>query len=155
MSYLLLVAGIIIIGITAYDIILTTFAPIGAGPLTGRYNSVFWKFCLWVSGSDPRKRILDYAGMSLCITTIFLWMVLIWAGNSLIYISDPDSVVSAENGIPADPLQKVYFVGYCLSSLGLGDFMPIGHGWEIYTAFISFTGFDFITMSITYFVPVI
>jgi hypothetical protein len=37
-------------------------------------------------------------------------------------------------------VNKIFFTGYTLSTLGLGDIEPEGNFWDILTAILSFTG---------------
>jgi hypothetical protein len=52
-------------------------------------------------------------------------------------------------------LEKLYFVGYCLSTLGLGDYIPPSDRWRIATNLVSFSGLGTITLAITYIIPVL
>ena len=70
-------------------------------------------------------------------------------------MSQFESVIQATTKIPADNWEKVYYSGYVLSRLGLGDYIPSNDIWRLVTNWYAFTGLIFITMSVTYFIPVL
>lgn len=49
----------------------------------------------------------------------------------------------------------MYYIGYVLSSMGNGDYTPKSLGWEFYAGFISFTGVVFVSLGISFLLPVI
>ena len=79
----------------------------------------------------------------------------LWASFFLLLLSEPTSVVSAGKKVPADIWEKLYFAGFTVSTLGIGDYIPSSDEWSIVTDVYTFTGLVFVTMSITYFVPVL
>jgi hypothetical protein len=52
-------------------------------------------------------------------------------------------------------VNKIFYTGYTLSTLGLGDMEPEGNFWDILTAILSFTGLILISIAITYLIPVV
>lgn len=155
MNYLLFIAGVLIIGIVLTDVFVTTLAPRGTGLITERVRAWIWKFFLWVSGGKGTNKLLNYAGMFTLIFLLIGWLFALWLGNALLYISDEDSVIDSTTNIVANSIDKAYFLGYVLSTMGLGDFAPNGQGWKIYTSIISFSGFIIITLGVTYLVPIL
>jgi hypothetical protein len=156
MNYLVFTAGALIIALVLTDVFVTTLAPRGTGIITERLRGWIWRFFLYISGGNGTNKLLNYAGMFTILFLLLGWLCALWLGNALLYISDVNSVVnSIDNNIVATNLEKVYFVGYVLSTMGLGDFAPNGQGWKIYTSIISFSGFIIITMAVTYLVPVL
>lgn len=155
MNYFILITGAIILCLVLFDISVTTLAPRGTGFITRRLRVEIWRLFYWISGGDGTKKILNYAGLFTITAWLFGWILMLWVGNSLIFISDEDSIISDKTGISATLPEKVYFVGYVLSTMGLGDFKPNGNGWQIYTSIISFSGFAIMTLGITYLVPVL
>lgn len=147
--------GLVVLLSVLIDLYYTTLSHRGGGFITSRLARIVWKLMFWMSGRNPRKKILQFAGLLTTMITLYSWVLLTWAGNSLIYIADYDSVVNASSGIPASEWEKVYFTGFTLSTLGIGDFKPNGTGWQVYTAVASFTGLFLMTIAITYFVPVL
>jgi hypothetical protein len=71
------------------------------------------------------------------------------------FISQPDSLMNVESNTPTTIISKIFYTGYTLSTLGLGDIEPYGPFWEILTAILSFTGLILISIAITYLIPVV
>lgn len=155
MSIGIFIAGVLIIIMAFSDLLVTTLSSQGAGVLTHRLNHYFSTFLKFICGYNPRNKFLNYSGMYIMIVILLGWIFLIWAGNSLLFISDEDSVINSTTKRPAPIIDKIYFVGYTLSSLGYGDNVPNGNAWKLYTSFISFTGIMYLTIAITYIVPVV
>lgn len=150
----LLAFGIIIIFLVILDIVETTLSPRGAGILTKHVISGTWRLALYLSGRNGSQQLLDYVTVFISISMLTLWIALLWMGNSLILISDFDSVITTSR-VPASTIDKVYFAGYVLSTLGNGSLIPGSEFWKIYTALLSFTGLLLITIGITYLVPLL
>ena len=154
-NYWIFFLGIAVLLLVVTDLVLTTFAPSGSGLFSDRLRRWIWSAFLKLSGRKGSSEILNYAGPVTVVIWLTGWMLLIWAGNALIYISDPDSIVSAANMRSTTWMEKVYFTGYTLSTLGSGEFIPYSTGWQFYSAFISFSGFIFITVALTYLYSVV
>lgn len=150
-----LILGAFIVILTAIDLIYTTFAPRGAGYISGPITVAVWRVFLLFGRLTKSRTALTGAGIVIVFTILFTWVMLLWAGNAFIYSSADDAVVNSTTTLPATTMERVYFTGYTLSTLGNGDFKAGTDGWRIYTAFISFTGFMFITIAITYMVPIL
>ena len=155
MNYFLFFTGLIIVVLVILDIMFTTLAPRGTGFITERLRSWIWDFFHWLSKGRGESKLLNYAGMFTVTAWLLGWIVVFWAGNAMMFIADYDSVMEGGTKINATSIDKAYFTGYVLSTMGLGDFRPNGDGWKIYTAVISFSGFIIITIGITYLVPVL
>lgn len=155
MSIWLFSLGVIILLLTAIDIVITTFAPTGSGMITGRLRRWIWSFFLWLTGNKGDNKLLNYAGPATVVIWLMGWLLLIWLGNALIFLSKPDSVIMAGNMSSTTWEEKFYFTGYTLSTLGSGEFIPHGTGWQLYSALISFSGFIFITIVLTYLYSVV
>ncbi len=79
-----------------------------------------------------------------------------WIGNTLIIYSDPQALkVPSDGAYITSFIDKFYFTGYVLSSMGNGDYVPASAIWKFFTAFISFSGVLFMTLAISYLIPVV
>lgn len=154
MNYLIFAAGVVIVVFVLVNVFLSTLAPRGSRFFTQRLLHWVWKFFYWLAGGNGKKKVLNYAGLFTLIVFLLVWITLFWIGNTLIYMSELDSVVAASNNMPATPIQKFYFVGYILSTLGLGDFGPNGDGWMVFTSIISFSGFIMISTIVSFLLSV-
>ena len=154
MNLLALLAGILIVVLTVYDFFSTTLSSNGAGFMTHRVSHLIWQSFLRVSRLSDSPPVLKSAGISVILTLIILWLGLLWLGLFLILLGDYDSVVTAAKGLPASALDKLYYSGYVLSTMGNGDFKPGSTRWQLVTAVFSFAGFIFITTAMTYVISV-
>lgn len=155
MNYFIFSLGVILVFLVISDVLISTLAPRGSGFITERLRAGVWNFFHWICRGKGTNKLLNYAGMFTITAWLAGWLLTFWIGNALIYISDYTSVLVSSSNTSAGPLEKVYFVGYVLSTMGNGDFQPHGDGWRIYTSIISFFGFIIITLAITYLVPVL
>ena len=149
------VIGVCILALTLVDVASTVFVFQGSGPLTGRTNHFIFRLMMKLCGYNGRRAILLYASVVLILTTLMLWILLLWVGTSLILFSSNASVINADSKVPADWWEKMYYSAFVISSLGVGDFVAGNDFWRLYTAAIGFIGIMLITTSITYIVPVI
>ena len=155
MNLWLFCLGVGLFAFVLIDLVLTTFAPTGSGVITGRLRRWVWYVFLKASGRKGSSNILNYAGPVTVVIWLFGWLVLVWLSNALIFLSDPDSIVAASNMRSTTWTEKVYFTGYTLSTLGSGEFIPWGTGWQLYSSFISFSGFMLVTIALTYLYSVV
>ncbi|MGY2085735.1 potassium channel family protein [Blastococcus sp. SYSU DS0539] len=148
---LLVVAGAAAIGLVVWDVSSTTLTlGEGAGPLTRRLLAAAWRLLLRIHRrGGGRPRLLGSAGPALMGATVALWVVLFWAGWSLVFLGS-GSVVEARTGRPGSVADVVYFAGYAVSTLGVGDYVAADPAWRVVTALASFSGLALVTLSITY-----
>ncbi|WP_224997991.1 ion channel [Cesiribacter sp. SM1] len=155
MNFLYFSLGVLIIIFVVTDLILTTFAPTGSGIFTDKLRRWMWSFFLKISGRKGSSKILNYAGPISVVAWLFGWLILLWLGNSLLFISDPDSVIAGATHRSTTWQEKMYFTSYTLSTLGSGEFIPYKSPWQLYSGFISFSGFIIVTIAITYLYSVV
>jgi hypothetical protein len=152
---ILSIIGIIIYFGIAIDILQTTLSMQGGGWLTSRFSHFFWKCALYLAGKDGRSKMLSQVGFIHLISIVITWVVLLWSSFVLILYGNPGSIISSSTKLPADFWEIVYYSGFTLSTLGIGDFIANGDIWRILTTVYSYTGLILLTMSVTYFVPVL
>lgn len=152
---LFLIAGIILYFAIVIDILQTTLSMQGGGWLTSRFSHFFWKFFLMISGKNGRSKILSRTGYILLISIVLIWVFFLWTSLVLILYGYPGAIIDSTTKIPASFWQIVYYSGYSLSTLGMGDYVASADIWRILTSIYSFTGLILLTMSVTYFIPVL
>ncbi|WP_245905203.1 potassium channel family protein [Pontibacter mucosus] len=155
MNLLYLFLGALIFTLIALDIIKTTFSSSGGGRITELVSRAVWKTFFSVSGKEGKSKLLEYAGPSILTCTLLTWVLGLWAGLFLLLLSDPDSVINSTTLSSASPLEKLYYAGFTLSTLGVGDYVASNDVWRIITSVTAFSGLAFITASLTYFVQVL
>ncbi len=150
-----LIAGIIIIFVVAADIIYTVLSSNGAGYFSKyamKNIAAVFQFPARRTGS---RKILKFAGVSVLSVITVIWILLLWLGVFLIFLYDQNSVLDSTTLIPAGMVDRFYFSGYLLSTLGNGDFKPQTGIWQIAATLFTFSGFIFLTTGITYFVSIL
>ena len=99
------------------------------------------------------RSVYKIHGLFVNLMVLAAWILLVWLGLFLVYSWNPEAVVNSEGRV-ANTVERLYFTGYVLSTLGIGNFMPITRLFEIITSLFSFFGFIFFTSSMTYFISV-
>lgn len=155
MSILLISLGIIILTYTTFDVLITTLTVGGGGPITSRISSGIWWLVLQIHHRKSNHRLLSITGLVLLTGIALAWYFLTWAGWTFIFCAENSAVVNASSKIPADTWERIYFVGYNISTLGMGDFQAQGRIWQIVTAISSASGFFLVTLSIAYLLPIV
>lgn len=156
MSPILFILGLIITLITIYDMVYTILAPRGSAFIAARVSRTLWRFSLKFASDDGRSTKLRFVGPILLLIIVLTWIVLLWLGNTLIVFSDPEALwSSSDNAYVTSFVDNLYFTAYVLSSMGSGDFTPASDWWMFYTGFISYTGVVFISLGISFLIPVI
>jgi len=136
-------------------VIQTTLSLQGGGWLTSRFSHFFWKGFLNISGKDGSSKFLSHAGYILLIAIVIIWVLALWGSMVLILYSNLGSIIQSSTKAPAGLWEIIYYSGFSLSTLGVGDFIAAGNYWRILTTMYSFTGLILLTMSVTYFIPVL
>src|SRR5690554_2810749 len=152
MSFLALVSGTLILIITIYDFVFTTLSGGGSGFIS-RYVHLLSHKILKTGARIVGRKLYNQSGIFLNGLLISVWVVLIWLGLFLIYSFQPEAIVN-DDGQAASNIERFYFTGYTLSTLGIGNFKPVSTSFELLTSIFSFFGFIFFTTSITYLVSV-
>lgn len=148
--------GALILVVVMFDIVWTTIsASGGAGPVTSRWTHRLWALARRLRGTAQAHRNLRWAGIGIVVLSILTWFLLLWVAWSLIFLGDGGAVVSADTGRPADLLDRIYFAGYTLTTLGNGSLTPGDGLWQMLTVVASFNGISVLTLGVTYLVPVI
>ncbi|MGB3181285.1 MAG: potassium channel family protein [Cyclobacteriaceae bacterium] len=149
------IAGVVLVLLAISDFCLTAFIPNKEGWFTRRVSRIVYSIMFSLAGKDGCAPILNYMGFAIIFSLSLFWIVCTWTGFTFIFLSDPGSVIHGNKGYSADLWEIIYFVGFSLSTSGLGDFVASNDAWRIVTALSSVVGIMLITMSITYLVPVI
>ena len=149
------IVGIVLILIVSHDFLRTVLTVSGGGPVTGRINAAVWNGLLRLHERRRSHAVLAWAGPLLAMGALLFWATLLWLGWTLVFSGDARAVVDANSGTPAGLVERAYFVGYTLTTLGLGDFEPDATVWRIATVLAAANGLFLFTMAITYIVPIV
>ncbi len=150
-----LIIGIILFIVASSDIIYTVLSSNGAG----YFSKYAMKYCAavfqFLAHRTNSRNILKYTGVSLLSSITVVWVLLLWLGVFFVFLYDQNSVLDSATLIPAGTIDRFYFSGYLLSTLGNGDFKPQTGVWQISATLFTFSGFIFLTTAITYFVSIL
>lgn len=152
MDILILSIGLLLLILIIYDFFFTTLSGSGAGFISKNVASLTYRGLRKFSGPTNRKAF-EYSGMIVNLGVLFVWIVIVWLGLFLVFSYDPAGVTNSSSR-PANWIERLYFTGYILSTLGLGNFTPDTAFFEIMTGISSFFGFIFFTSSMTYLISV-
>jgi len=155
MNIITLIIGVALILLVTADMLSTILRINGGSFLSNFITKNIWKLFLVLSKNNGRSRIMSSTGFVVILMLFIIWVGLIWAGYSLIYLSSVSSVVDTATLLPSNWVGKIYFVGYTLSSLGNGDLKSGGDSWRILSNVMSLHGTFLVTLSISYIIPVL
>ena len=146
--------GTALLILTVLDVIATAMGASG-GVLVRHLTPLMWRIGCLPCSLGGWHRYRSRLGICIVLTTITLWLVSFWFGWVLVFHGSPEAVVNTETELPASTLERAYFVGFTVSTLGLGDFKAGGQLWKILTVVCSTSGFLLVTFVITYLIPLI
>lgn len=149
------ITGTVIFVLVIADIIKTVFSTRGAGSLSSAVIDAVWAGFFKITGKKGSAKLLEYAGPTMLVVVLAVWVIGLWLGFYFVLLADPNSIVASSTEIPATPVEKFYYAGFTLSTLGVGDYKASSDLWRVLTSCAAFTGLAFITTAITYFVQVL
>ncbi|WP_239640392.1 ion channel [Halogeometricum pallidum] len=137
------------LGGTITDLLWTTlWVEGGAGPLTDRLMGGIWSGLRRTA--DRHSRRLTLAGPLILVVSLSTWIALLWFGWTLLFASAANAVIEVNGPTTVTWVEKFYFTGYSLFTLGNGGFAPGGGIWKIATVLMTASGMLFITLIVTY-----
>lgn len=147
--------GVVVLTTVVYDVTVTTISTTSAGgPVTSRIGRLYWRTAHRVA-RHATSPILSSAGPMILAITITVWLVLLWAGWTLVFAASPTAVVSVETGDLAGWWERAYFAGFTVFTLGIGDYVPAAPTWRVLTVVANASGLVLATAAITYLIPVV
>lgn len=153
MSVLSAVLGGGLIVVAMWDVLRTTLGIHGGGRLTRWIASHAWA-AAQRGASDGTKSWLRYsAGPTILLVTLLAWLLLLWIGWTLIFGAQAGAVLHGPTGRPAGFVDRLYFTGYTLFTLGIGDMVPRAGLWQVATTVATVNGFFVATLSVAYVIP--
>ena len=128
----------------------------GAGPLSGRLSALLWRGALRVGRTPdgPRHEFLTVAGIAVVVVVVLAWAATAWAAWWLVFSAADGAVVDAASQEPADLLDRLQFAGANFFTLGSDDLSAGAGAWQFAPIGATATGVVFVTLAISYFVPV-
>jgi hypothetical protein len=150
------IVGAGIVGLAVVDMVKTTLVLRGGGgPLAQPLAQHLWRLALRRHAARPSRRSLAGFVYVILFTLILVWLGLLWAGWSLVFTAGESAVLDTQTHAPASLWSRVYFAGYSLITLGVGDFRPSAPPWQLLTVLAAANGFFVVTLTITYLAPLL
>ena len=153
----LIVLGVVLLLTLVFDVLWTVVASgAGAGPLTGRLSALRWRLALRGGRAEagPRHRFLAFSGVAIVVALLVVWIVVAWGAWWLIYSASKGAVRVVETGRPADLVQRLWFSSDGVFTTNSGDLTTGSGAWRASPTAVTATGLVFITLAITYLIPV-
>lgn len=142
-----MVIGFALIAAVLYDVARVALSARGHGPILRSIGRLGWHL----------KRILPVGalGPMVLLMGFLTWALLLWLGWTLVFSGSADSVLHDKSSTPASFLDRVYFVGFNITTLGIGDFVPSSNVWELLTIFAAVSGFCVLTLGLTFLISLL
>ncbi|MEX1198542.1 MAG: potassium channel family protein [Pseudohongiellaceae bacterium] len=147
-----IVPGCILIVLVMLDIVRTTLTTKGEGLISSAVTQGFRQFASFAIRKG--HKLSEATGAASILALVSVWLAGLWAGWVLIFVGLYDAI--NHSGYPAVELHDlVYFVGFTLSTLGVGDVTPNGASAQMVTVLASLNGLLVITLTVTYALAVV
>jgi hypothetical protein len=138
-------AGVLLLVAALLDALWTTLTVSRAGFLSNHVAGCVGR----VAMRGPAPIAENAAILALCVSFV-MWAVLFWAGWTMVFCGSTGAVVSTTMETPASAIDRVYFTGFTLTTLGIGDFKPGQSVWKVATVLAAASGFVVLTLFVTY-----
>ncbi len=153
MDWPLLIGGAALVIAAVLDVVWTS---LWVGGSAGPFVRVIARACwIVIKAADRNHKVMVLAGPAILVLTVVGWILLLWGGWILVFSSEPASIVTTSSNMFSDFVDRVYFVGYTIFTLGIGDFLPNGHVWQIMTTLAAGSGLFAATLAVTYLLSVV
>jgi hypothetical protein len=142
------IAGIALVLVALNDVFQTLLRPTATGRLSTLIFRTVWRF----TRSGPR--LGNASGPLIILTTIAVWLTLTTAGWALIYLPHIPDGFAYSNVNPADypPFtEALTFSLVALTTLGLGDVVPVDPLIRVLSPLEALTGFALLSASVSWF----
>lgn len=158
MTWLLAVAGALLLVVLAYDVFETVFHPGGhGGPVFDLQTHAVWGlFRRMGVGPDgtTRNRILCRAAPLMVPLTLITWAAMLVLGFALIYIPWIHTFLFGTGRLRIPILEAVYYSTMIATSLGNGDMVADLESLRMVTSVESLSGFALLSVAVSYLINI-
>lgn len=144
------IVGSLLFAGTFYDISWTTLSASETGPLSLGVVFLFKAIGHFFRTKIRMYRFLHGIGLVTFLFTIMIWYLLFWMSWALIFLTTSDGIVESKTGRNANPIEVIYYAGFVIFTLGIGDYRPNGGVYMILTSFAAGCGFFLVSISAAY-----
>lgn len=149
------VGGLLITSASIFETWMAVLYPRAVnGPITTFIYRIYHHMSRQVLG--PSSRLLLFSGPVLIVTQATVWATLLLLGVSLIIWPQLGSGILRSNGTAAETtfLAAIYYAGFSITTLGVGDLIPQTTFVRIVTITAAAIGFSFFTLVLAYIISV-
>lgn len=153
MPILLQIIGTLLVLLAVADVYLTVLYPRAESSVLSRTvaGSVWRLFRVLARGAKRRDRCLSYAGPTIVVAIVGVWVLLLLIGFALIiWPGLGNGIQSTQGETPRDLITAIYYAGYALSTLGTGDLVPQTATYRSLIVLKSCLGFSVLTLTLSY-----
>ena len=136
--------GWVILIALSIDVLQSTIG-YGTGPLVDRLTGFIANGLEILACKYSWRRLLAATGFISIGLNYVLWLAGLWLGWSLVFCGSATAVLDSSSDTPADLWTRFYFAGYCISTLGIGDYRPGNVFWQMLTVLASLSGLVLVT----------
>lgn len=144
------IVGMLLIVFILLDSLQTTLTLHGAGRLSNAMAGAIGRLSM-----KGDRRLAENASLLALISTFASWSLLLWIGWTLIFCGSAGAVVDTISLAPASFVGRLYFAGFTLTTLGVGDVSPGEGVWRVATVLAATNGFVLLTLFVTYSLSVV
>lgn len=145
---ILLVGGLGLLALTMVDFLLTTIGASVRSFLSGRVAGGTFAA---LRGAMGRSRVAHHASGPLVMTAVaVVWVLGIWLGWTLVFLSDQGSVTWADDGDVAGFWGTFGHAGRQVSTLGSGTTDPEGTTWYVAGVLGAISGMVVMTLAVSF-----
>lgn len=154
MNEIYLVLGVLLLVVVVVDLLWTTlWADGGSGPVSSRLTNVLW-LGIRRAGSS-RSVVVSLAGPIILAGTLVVWVLLLWAGWTLVFAGGEESLRTSSGGTDVSWPARIYYVAYAMFTMGNGDYVPVGGVWQVLTGLTTASGMLLVTLAVSYVLSVL
>ncbi|MBW3665253.1 MAG: hypothetical protein KY469_19335 [Actinobacteria bacterium] len=148
------VIGAGLIGLALFDVYVTTIAAAaGGGPFTRGLSVAIARLATGLPHRDIHRR-LQRSGHVVLVAVVIGWLVLIWGGFVLLFLSDPSSVMNSTTTQNAGIVAKLAYAAGALAGAGAG-YVATSGGWEFVNNAAALIGLSWAALTLTYLFQVV
>jgi Ion channel len=135
---------------TLHEIASTTLSVATSGLASMLIVRCYHRAALTLNRKPAMQCFVHSAGELTLLTSISVWFFGIWAAWALIFAAEIGGIVNSSTGAAASAVDLMYYSGYTITTLGLGDYRAATDACKVLTVVASATGFFLLTAGATF-----